>query len=498
MTDGSYLEVFVPLQADASLNPAALEPYENADSSIYAKTNLPSPRDSPMINQGNTDAIPRDEEADAVAAHSEVEAQPPRERPNKQRRRQRRDSADTQSTAHSETAPPQDVHAAAAKHMAGLALQRLSHGGGESTTASRDPHLYATTVTTGSSSPGEDHQRHARHGHVRHRSRTTHSGKRHSSPGSNTTPGITSTTTATGSPAFQDPILDPVASEDLVAAASAAALAAALGSARLASIAAARPPPPPEEVKIHPPRPNFMRSMTAPRTDGGGYYSLTVSYDSPPMASPSASGYMIRRPAKSPVPKPRYASTAPPPAVTATTAPLMARTTSMSPTKTTRPISPTAAAGRRRGGGSSGGGGGRGSGGRGSGLSAFTDASVAGAAIGSNSGGADAAASTTSPVDDDLMVNHCKLLVDRELLAVEVRRLASQVQHLTAQQGLLQEELQRLLNRNSNLNSALASTVTTVESQAELMDILSEAVRNTVLVDEHDAATAASEIAAGS
>ncbi|GIL90365.1 hypothetical protein Vretifemale_18003, partial [Volvox reticuliferus] len=330
MADGSTLEELNPQQADTLLDAAALDHCENAVSSMGAETDVPSRRaDSSTIDHGNSDETARAGNCDAVAAYSEVEAQPPRERPNRQRRRQRRDSADIQSASHAEIAPTQDVQSAAAKHMAGVALHRLSVGGGEPATTSRDHHLHVTTATTGNSSPGEDHQRTR---YSRHRLRATHSGKRHSSPGGNTTrTGSPGAATAAG---LEDPVLDPVASEDLVAAASAAALAAALGSVRLASIAAARPPPPPEEVKVRPPRPNFMRSVTAPRTDGGGYYSLTVSYDSPPTASASTSGYVIRSPSTSPVaavPIPRNALTSPPPAAAATTAPRMARSTSMSP-----------------------------------------------------------------------------------------------------------------------------------------------------------------------
>eukprot|EP00198_Chlamydomonas_reinhardtii_P002069 XP_001691405.1 predicted protein [Chlamydomonas reinhardtii] len=98
--------------------------------------------------------------------------------------------------------------------------------------------------------------------------------------------------------------------------------------------------------------------------------------------------------------------------------------------------------------------------------------------------GPDSSASGPGEVQS-LLVANSKLVADRELLAVEVRRLAAQVQHLTAQQGLLQGELQRLLSKNTSLNSTLASAVTTSESQAELLDILNEAVRSTVLVDEH-------------
>lgn len=75
--------------------------------------------------------------------------------------------------------------------------------------------------------------------------------------------------------------------------------------------------------------------------------------------------------------------------------------------------------------------------------------------------------------------------IGSELIPCSSALTALQVQHLTAQQGLLQGELQRLLSKNTSLNSTLASAVTTSESQAELLDILNEAVRSTVLVDEH-------------
>lgn len=75
-----------------------------------------------------------------------------------------------------------------------------------------------------------------------------------------------------------------------------------------------------------------------------------------------------------------------------------------------------------------------------------------------------------------------------------MRKLASQVQHLTEQQGMLAGELQRLLSRNSSLNDALASTVTTCESQAELVEILSEAVRCTVLVDPEEGEAGGKEV----
>ncbi len=78
-----------------------------------------------------------------------------------------------------------------------------------------------------------------------------------------------------------------------------------------------------------------------------------------------------------------------------------------------------------------------------------------------------------------------------------MRKLASQVQHLTEQQGMLAGELQRLLSRNSSLNVALASTVTTCESQAELVEILSEAVRCTVLVDPEEGEAGEGEERAG-
>ncbi|GLC36534.1 hypothetical protein PLESTB_000158900 [Pleodorina starrii] len=266
--------------------------------------------------------------------------------------------------------------------------------------------------------------------------------------------------------------MDPAQEDDTVEAASAAALAAALSSAKLAAVAAARPPPPPG-TSTPSPRPSPRKT---PRSDAdGGRGAAAPATPTPAAASSSSRAPVILTAGAFPAPSSQ--SRAPTSLVSSSGRPIRSPRTEASP--------PAAVQRGGRPGGA----------GRGPLDSSFSAAAAAAAAATAAAGSpfaapapaaAAAAAALQPPADEELLVSHSKLMADRELLVVEVRRLALQVQHLTVQQGMLQEEVQRLLNKNSNLNSELASSVTERRSLVGITDILSEAVRHTVLVDEHD------------